>query len=210
MPRLRTAPFDGRISSWPYGAASFPVTSRSVPRANVGPSAGRWTTRPASPEAIPSSAGVPRRPASATTTPVVRTVAPIGSVRTVARGRAAGVDVGAGVVVGRGVAVGRGVPLATGVGVGVGPAVGSGVGVAVGPGVAVGVGVGVGVGVATTTSSSPGERGMDPVAGRPRPGAVALAERPGDRDGHPRRQRPTAQRRRPDDHADLARIRRRP
>ena len=69
VPRLRTAPFDGRISSWPYGAASFPVTSRSVPRANVGPSAGRWTTRPASPEAIPSNAGVPRRPASATTTP---------------------------------------------------------------------------------------------------------------------------------------------
>ena len=33
VPRLRTAPFDGRISSWPYGAASFPVTSRSVPRA---------------------------------------------------------------------------------------------------------------------------------------------------------------------------------
>jgi hypothetical protein len=91
------------------------------------------------------SDGDPKRPASATTTPVVLTRAPIGSVRTALRERVSA-D-GAGVVVGA--AVGGGV------GVGTGDPVGAAVGAGIGVGDAVGGGVGVGGGTGVTRSSSP-------------------------------------------------------
>ena len=78
--------FAGRISSWPYGAASLPgdVEQRAA-RVRGRRPAGRWTTRPPVASTMASSAGVPRRPASATTTPVVRTFVPTGSARTCRR-----------------------------------------------------------------------------------------------------------------------------
>ncbi len=142
--------FAGRISSWPYGAASLPATSSRVPRAYVPAPDGRWTTRPPVASAMPSSAGEPRRPASATTTPVVRTFVPTAVARTCPRVRIAFDGVGVGVAVG----VGVGADVAIGVGASGQRAVGSGVAVGVGVGLAVGAGVAVGVGVGAGASSS--------------------------------------------------------
>src|SRR4051794_10353676 len=148
----------GRTPSWPYGAASLPLPSTPLPLASVGAPSGRWTTSPASGDPIASSAGVPRRPASATTTPVVRTFDPIGIALTDARdegpivgdGDAVGVGTGEGIGVGEAVdaVVGVAVGPVVGVGLGVGEAVGVGSAVAVGVGTGVGTGVAVGVGVA--------------------------------------------------------------
>ena len=74
--------------------------------------------------------------------------------------------------------------LGDAVGVGVGVGVGAGVGTGVGVGVAAGVGVGVGVGVGAGSCLDrklPCECCVDPVPGRPRAAAVALAERAGHR-----------------------------
>jgi hypothetical protein len=117
--------------------------------------------------------GVPIRPASAVTTPMTDTRAPIARARADSIATVPGavdVGVGDGTDDGTGVGVGPTVGVGTGVGVGVGPAVVDGVGdavgvaVAVGVGVAVGVdvgvgvgeGVAVGVGVGCATTSSPG------------------------------------------------------
>ena len=59
-----------------------PGTSRDRSRLH----AGRWTTRPAVASPIASRDGVPSRPSSAVTTPVVRTVRPTGSARTASSG----------------------------------------------------------------------------------------------------------------------------
>src|SRR3954464_5466121 len=105
----------GRTSSWPYGAASFPLPSTPLPLARGGAPSGRWTTSPASGDPIASSAGVPRRPASATTTPVVRTFEPSGMLLSEPSDEGAVVGDGDGVEV-----------VAPGVGVGVGAVVGVG------------------------------------------------------------------------------------
>ena len=151
VPAARKSAVLGRISSCPYGAASLPLTSISVPRANVGASSGRRTTSPASTDAIARSGGLPRRPASATTTPLVWILEPTGRPRAAAsdKGAADGLAVGAGV--GTGVGVGDG--DIEGVGEGLSVAVGTGVGDTVADGVGTGVGDGVAAGV---TSSSPG------------------------------------------------------
>src|SRR3954468_4658574 len=153
----------GRISSWPYGAASFPLTSSSVPRGSAGAPSGRWTTSPASGEPIASKAGVPRRPASATTTPVVRTFEPSGMLLSEPSDEGAvvgdgdGVEVAPGVGVGVGAVVGVGVGAIVGLAVGVGDGVGVGTALPVGVGTGVEAGVAVGVGVAGgITSTSPG------------------------------------------------------
>ena len=143
-----------------------------APRPNAPAPAGRRTTSPAVASPIASSAGVPRRPASAMTTPVAVTREPRGSARTTAS-------------VGR-VALGDGVAAGVGVGTGVGVAVGAGVGV--GPGVGDGVGPGVGVAVGSAWASSRGSASASgssararrrasrgPGSRRARPGAVALA-----------------------------------
>ena len=103
-----------------------------------------------------SARACPRRPCSATMTPVVRTRVPSGRVLTAFSGvpSAAGVGIGVGVGFAVGVAVGSGAGVAVGVGtlVGVGLALG-----AVGAGIADALGVGIGVGVAAgvTRASSP-------------------------------------------------------
>ena len=156
-----------------------------------GPDAPR-TTSPALASPIAISAGVPRRPGSATTTPVVRTRVPSGRVRTAFSGvmSAAGRrDRRRGV----GVAVGRGVGVAVGAGtlVGVGVALGA---VGVGSTDALGVGVGVGRGRRRRERELAIERRLDPVAARARPGAVSLPERAGHRRHHPGRDRLAAER----------------
>ena len=131
----------------------------SGPACEEAPSVAPWTTRPAVGSPIARSDGVPRRPVSATTTPVVVTRVPIGIERTapsgigVAVGTAVGVAVGAGIGVAVGTAVGMGV--GAGVGDDPGPGLADGAGVAGGVGFGLGVGTGVGLGTGFVKSSSP-------------------------------------------------------
>ena len=99
------------------------------------------------------SGGVPRRPASAMTTPATETLVPTG------RCRASAMDT---------VATGGCVGEADGVGVGAALGLGPGVdvGAGVGDGVAVGVGVGVGAGA---TESSPARVAWSRYPARPVP-----------------------------------------
>ncbi len=146
----------GRISSWPYGAASLPVTSTSMPRAGAWTPAGIRTPMPPVASSIVKRRSMPVRPTSAVTVARTTTVAPIDAPRAVATstgvgaigvGVGVGVGIAVGVGVGAGIRVGVGVGAAVGVGVGVGVGIGVGVGVTTGAGVGVTVGVGVGVGV---------------------------------------------------------------
>ena len=111
-----------------------------VPRPGAATPSGRRTTIPPLGSWIAMSGGVPRRPASAVTTPATLTIEPIGC------RRATPIDIAAGDAEGGGVVVGRGVALGVGAGVWEGPGLGVGVGVGDGPGDSLGLGVGVGVG----------------------------------------------------------------
>ena len=150
--------FAGRISSWPYGAASLPATSSSVPRAYVPDAGGQVDDeaarrvgdaqqgRGAEPPGLRDHhAGRPHlRP------DCDRADLPEGEDR--ARRRRVGVVVAPGSDVDVAVGVGVGATVGVGAGVGVGVAVWEGVGLVVGDG-AVGVGVGVGVGAGASSSS---------------------------------------------------------
>ena len=146
VPIATTPAAAGRISSWPYGSASGPVTSSIWPRDGVATPLGSLTTMPPVASAIASSAGVPSRPASAVTAPRTTTVEPTDRARA-----AAIVDPGHGLADGDGLEVAAGVGLSVAIGVAVGSV--EGVGVGSGVGVAVGVGVGVGVGGGSTARS---------------------------------------------------------
>ena len=118
----------GRISSWPYGSASGPVTTTMAPLAGGRMPSGTRTTMPPVASAIAISGGVPSRPASAITIPLTVTVEPTG------RRRASAMDrpgLGCGEADGVGEAVGVGGALADGAGLGLGDGgdVGSTVGV---------------------------------------------------------------------------------
>src|SRR6478736_6703984 len=116
-----------------------------------------WTTRasvaspsPAAPTTI--RAGVPRRPASAVTTPRASTTVPTARVRTAAIVCSTGLGLGVMDVLGSGVGVGSwvvdGDGVAVGAIVGVGSIDGLAPGVSLGPGEGVGARVGVELGVA--------------------------------------------------------------
>ena len=114
-PDARKPAAAGRISSWPYGSASGPETVTSVPRGGALAPSGRRTAIPPLASAIARSGGVPRRPASAITTPLTDTVVPTG------RRRASAIDSeGVGWATVEGVAVGAGVGIGVAGGAGVG------------------------------------------------------------------------------------------
>ena len=138
---------EGRISSWPYGSASGPVTSSIWPRDGVATPLGSLTTMPPVASAIARSAGVPSRPASAVTVPRTTTVEPTDRARA-----AAMVSPGHGLADGDGLEVAAGVGLGVAIGVAVGSIEGVGDGTDVDDGVGVGVCVGVGGG---STARSP-------------------------------------------------------
>ena len=104
LPVTWTSASPGRISSWPYGSASFPATWRTEPRCGaVAPSGSRTMIPPlASPMANRGS--VPRRPASAVTVPRTTIRLPTGASRAAAGSRIAGLGLGVGL--GRGVGLG--------------------------------------------------------------------------------------------------------
>ena len=180
----------GRTSSWPYGSASAPVTTRTSPRAGRAASSGSRTTIPPVPSWIAMSGGVPSRPGSAVTVPRTVTVAPIG----LAAGLRDRVDRR-----GRGRGRGRGDRRSRGSRSPVGFAEGVGDGATDGDGVGATVGEGVGGGV---TIEVAGAGDVQAIARRAAAGAVALAERP--RRGDPRtgRQVDAGERARRDDQAD--------
>src|SRR5258705_2334858 len=92
--------------------------------------------------------GVPRRPASAVTTPRTMTAVPM------ARPRASAIEiVAAGLGVGLGEGLGVGVGVTLGVGLGVGTGLGEGLGGVDAPGVALGDGSGGALGGAGTATS---------------------------------------------------------
>ncbi len=152
-PLTTSCPDSTRSSSWPNGSASEPVTSTSAPRDRAGASAGRRIAIPAVESWIAARDGVPRRPASAVTTPPIRSRLPTWYARAsaierrVRSGGLVGVELGDGVGAGVGDDVGEG-EGSGGVGLGSGPVVGTGPGS--------GVALGDGVGVAARTTSSPG------------------------------------------------------
>ena len=173
VPRTRMSALAGRISSWPYGAASLPVSSSRAPRWYVAAPPGMCTTRPAVASPIANRDGVPSRPSSAVTTPVVaHHPSDRGCPDGVERDRRQGGR--------RGGRRRRQSGSASGVGVAVGAAVGVGV--------AVGVGATVGVAVASARASDsvsaraplrarrPGSRGCD---SRPCPSRSCPAARAG-------------------------------
>ena len=125
----------GRISNCPYGSASAPDTTIAWPR--VGPTrpSGNLTTIPPVASPIARRDGVPRRPASAVTTPRTVTAEPTGITRVAA------------IESPLGDALGNGEPVGDEVGLAEGSAVGGG------SGVGDGAGVGAGVGGGLTTSS---------------------------------------------------------
>ena len=202
VPRMRTSASVGRISSWPYGAASLPATSSRVPRASdPSPDAPR-TTSPPSASPIASRAGVPSRPGSAT----------IDAGRPHARAERKGSDSAQRRDIGR---------WASGSAWASASRSASRWGVASAwrsvPARLVGVGVALarwasgrptrsawasGVGAGVASASSPVERRLDPVAAGARPGAVSLPERAGHRRQHPGRDRLAAKGIRPDDGAE--------
>ena len=197
----------GRISSWPYGAASLPVTSSRVPRGER-----RRPRRAADDEPGARVADREQRRASRG--------AGLGdddAGRPHARARAEGLGRAQRRDIGRRGRARRGRRRSA-----VGVAVGRGVGVAVGAG-RLGRcwrgarrggrrdgrrarrGVGVGRGRRRRERELAIERRMDPVAARARPGAVALPERAGHRRQHPGRDRLAAKGLRPDDGAERTR-----
>ena len=195
VPRTWMSALAGRISSWPYGAASFPVISSRVPALDRSPAPpGRWTTRPAVASPIAEQGSAYRAGPSSAIDDAGRShraFRPAGA-RTASSGIVAGDGVGEWASV-------------SAVGVGVGVASGSGSGLGVGVAVGLGLGVAVGVGrlgrcaVADRRRSRVGARRrrgrqlelagqgrVDAIARRSRPGAVALAQRAADRRDHPR------------------------
>src|SRR5258706_1755861 len=126
-PSVTKPEVSGRISIWPYGSASGPRTATALPRAGSGTPSGIRTTIPAEPSWIAMSDGVPRRPASAVTTPPTATTVPIGRRRASAMERGATPGVGLGEVPGD--ALGLGAGVGPGVAVDDGPGVGTGEGV---------------------------------------------------------------------------------
>ncbi len=101
-PVERMSPVLGRSSSWPYGSASTPLTTREVPRGYPLAPSGRRTTIPPVPSPMARRRGEPSRPASAVTMPATVTVSPMARVRAAAGVSADGSAVGAGVGVGVG------------------------------------------------------------------------------------------------------------
>ena len=179
----------GRSSSWPYGSASVPrdLDARAARRTRV--RSARRTTMPAVASWIAISGGVPRRPASAVTTPATLTTGARRLGRTVGdRDRSADAGRRSGSASGVG---GRRSASASAVGVGDGVGVGVGVGGVVGRRRRGGVGLGVGArrrrrrSGGGTTANSPAQRRVQAIAGGARPAAVALAQRPGRVDTSP-------------------------
>src|SRR4051812_30385466 len=116
--------------------------STSDPRAGRASESPRRTMTPAESSWTEMSGGVPRRPASAVTVPLIVTRAPTLSRRASAieirppDGTGVGLALGGGVGLGGSVGVGDAVAVGVGVGDGLGVGDGAGVGVAVGRGVA--------------------------------------------------------------------------
>ena len=134
-------PLAARSSSWPYGSARTPRTSMRVARAGAMPS-GTLTGMPPVASPIASRAGVPRRPASAITTPRTTTVRPTGACLAAATVIGAVDDEGDGVGVGVSVGVGTRLGELVGLAVGVSDGGGDGVGSVVGEGEGEGLGGG--------------------------------------------------------------------